>query len=159
RTLGENSSAFCLRLAVFAAMQESAFGTKRTCQSVSAMSAIGGKADIRVEGALASFVRLRATEFGRGKCGDHGLAHRACPRFTVETVIARGVLLATSLTGWTRSNNLTLTHRASRSVVMRYCTLRFLRPVQKERAAAREAVAHFSTAPPLLAQSLKPPRL
>ena len=30
----------------FAAMHMSAFGTKRTCQSLSAMSAFGGKADI-----------------------------------------------------------------------------------------------------------------
>jgi hypothetical protein len=37
-----------LSLALFAAVQESAFGTKQTSQSRSAMSAFGGKADIAI---------------------------------------------------------------------------------------------------------------
>jgi CheY-like chemotaxis protein len=40
----------CPSAALFAALHESAFGTKQTSSSLSAMSAFGGKADIEISG-------------------------------------------------------------------------------------------------------------
>src|SRR5262249_15609286 len=45
---GNHTPALCFGACLFAAVQESAFGTKRTSRRAQPMSAFGGKADIQV---------------------------------------------------------------------------------------------------------------